>query len=329
MSELHNIAKQMVSKGILAADESVGTMDKRLESVGAEKSKKNRVTWRRILAETEDLQELVSGVILSDDIVRYREGELPKNWMINKFADKGIIPGIKVDKGAKPLANFTREKVTEGLDGLRERLAEYASMGLKFAKWRAVLTAIPSVACVQANTHALARYAALVQEAGMVPIVEPEVLMDGGHDIEVSRTATEAALTATFAALHWQDVDLKGIVLKPNMVLNGYDLGNDPQDVAKYTLDVLYDCVPASVPGIAFLSGGQPDQDAVDNLKAMNNRNHPWRLTFSYGRGIQGQALRAWEGKDEYTKAAQQVLLSRAKLCHNASRGLPCPIPRD
>jgi fructose-bisphosphate aldolase class I len=325
MNELHITANNMVKHGILAADESAGTMDKRLESIGVEQTEQNRIRWRQILASTEDLEEFVSGVILSDDMVK-----LPlRKGFVEQFAEKGIIPGIKVDKGAKELANFNRERVTEGLDGLRERLAEYAAMGLKFAKWRAVLTPIPSVACVQANAHALARYAALCQEAGLVPIVEPEVLMNGGHNIEVSRQATEAALTATFAALHWQDVDLKGIVLKPNMVLNGYDVGNDPEVVARNTLSVLYDCVPASVPGIAFLSGGQPDVDAVDNLKAMNSQRHPWRLTFSYGRGIQGQALRAWDGKEENIKVAQTTLMDRALKCHNASHGLPCQIPKD
>ena len=309
MSNLHKIAFDMLENGILAADESVGTMNKRLGSIGAHQTEANRFEWRRILASTPDLEMYISAVILSDDMVNHTTPDKIKGLqsadafivpasrsLIKTFADKGIIPGIKVDKGAKTLANFEREKVTEGLDGLRERLKEYSDMGLKFAKWRAVLDVIPSVACVQANAQALARYAALVQEAGMVPIVEPEVLMDGGHDIEVARQATEAALHATFDALHWQGVDLEGIVLKPNMVMNGYERGNNSDQVAKYTLKTLLDCVPASVAGIAFLSGGQPDSDAVENLRAMNVEGLPWRITFSYGRALQGPALRTWGG---------------------------------
>lgn len=309
-----DIARQMISKGILAADESVGTMNKRLESIKAEPSEANRQKWREILAATPNISKHVSAVILSDDIVQKDIHE--------KFVAKGIVPGIKVDKGAKTLANFPREKVTEGLDGLRERLNEYSQMGLKFAKWRAVLTVIPSVACVQANAHALARYAALVQEAGMVPIVEPEVLMDGAHDIEVAREATEAALHATFDGLHWQGVDLRAIVLKPNMVMYGYNKdGHHQEEVVKATLETLYKCVPASVPGIAFLSGGQPDMDAVAHLRLMNLQKRPWRLTFSYGRALQGSALRKWGGKPENEDAAKQELLNRAYACHEASLG--------
>ena len=313
MSDLLNrIAETMVSKGILAADESVGTMNKRLESVGLEQTEENRFAWRRILSET-NLGSDISAVILSDDIVCEKR-------IVSNFLDQGIVPGIKVDKGAKTLANFTREKVTEGLDGLRERMADYAKKGLVFAKWRAVLTPIPSVACIQANAHALARYAAIVQEAGMVPIVEPEVLMDGPHDIEVSQTATEAALKATFDALHWQGVDLTEVVLKPNMVMHGYEKGNDSGEVASKTLETLYKCVPAAVPGVAFLSGGQPDSAAIENLYAMNyEQHHPWRITFSYGRALQGLPLKFWgEGKLE---EAQSSLQGRAADCHAASVG--------
>lgn len=312
---IRDIAKQMISKGILAADESAGTMNKRLESIDTTPTAKGRWEWRQILASTEGLEKFISGVILSDDIVRTTAGG---TGVHEQFAEKGIIPGIKVDKGAKMLANFGREKVTEGLDGLRERLAEYAAMGLKFAKWRAVLDVIPSVACVQANAHALARYAALCQEAGLVPIVEPEVLMDGGHDIQFASVATQAALHATFDALHWQGVDLEGIVLKPNMVMNGYEKGNDCTEVAVQTLKVLSDCVPVSVPGIAFLSGGQPDDEAVENLRQMNVEGLPWRITYSYGRALQGPALREWAGNLENVGSAQEVLLSRAKEVFDA-----------
>ncbi len=334
MSELHKIANDMLENGILAADESVGTMNKRLQSIGAEQTERNRFEWRKILASTPDLEMYVSAVILSDDMVNHSTPDKIKGlesavaevvpasrFLIKTFSDKGIIPGIKVDKGAKVLAGFPREKVTEGLDGLRERLKEYADMGLKFAKWRAVLSVIPSVACVQANAHALARYAALCQEAGLVPIVEPEVLMEGEHRIGVARTATEAILHATFDALHWQGVDLKGIILKPNMVMHGYNrkrlLGTN-MEVAKTTLDVLENCVPASVPGIAFLSGGQPDEDAVEHLHQMNVEGLPWRITFSYGRALQGPALRTWSGKDTNRAAAQNVLFSRAEEVYDA-----------
>jgi len=324
MSKLHELAKAILEKGILAADESAGTMNKRLESIDVAPTEKakGRLEWRQILATTENLEKYISGVILSDDIVRTTAGGIGVHEV---FAEKSIIPGIKVDAGAKVLANYPREKVTEGLDGLRERLAEYAAMGLKFAKWRAVLDVIPSVACVQANAHALARYAALCQEAGLVPIVEPEVLMDGGHHIEVARTATEAALHATFDALHWQGVDLRGIILKPNMVLWGYDheVAQVPgegkfAEAADYTLGTLYNCVPASVPGIAFLSGGQPDDSAVKHLRLMNATCHPWRITYSYGRALQGPALREWAGNPENVESAQEVLLSRSKEVFDA-----------
>ena len=314
---LRETARQMVSKGILAADESERTMNKRFKAVGVEESFGMRLEWRRVLATCEGLEEYVSGVILPDEIIR-------KADIHGMFAKKGILPGIKVDKGTVPLANYQNETITEGLDGLRQRAEEYVKMGMKFAKWRAVLSPMPSVAAVQANAHALARYAAICQEAGLVPIVEPEVLMDGQHHIEMAAEATAAILLATFSQLHWQDVDLEAIVLKPNMVMYGYDQKkNNHKEVAQATLKVMKKCVPAAVPGIAFLSGGQDDESAVQHLHWMNYIEHlPWRVTFSYGRALQAEALKEWANKAQTDSVAHKVLRCRAMNCFNASSGL-------
>ena len=244
--------------------------------------------------------------------------------------DLGVIPGIKVDKGAKELASHFGEKVTEGLDGLRDRLVEYYRLGARFAKWRAVITigdgGIPTETCIHVNAHALARYAALCQEADIVPIVEPEILMDGSHTIEDSFVITEEVLHSTFYELYSQDVLLEGMVLKPNMVLSGYECSEKAsvEDVAELTVTVLKRCVPSAVPGIAFLSGGQSDEDATAHLNAMNQilgENSPWNLTYSYGRALQAPALKTWEGKEEHVSAAQDAFYKRAKLNSLATKG--------
>ena len=305
-------------KGILAADESDGTIKKRFDTIQVESTEENRRAYRDFLFTTPGMEENISGVILFDETIRQTSADgtpFPK-----LLDDKGVIPGIKVDKGAKPLALAEGETVTEGLDGLRDRLAEYVDLGARFAKWRATYSIgehLPSEYCVWVNAHALARYSALCQEAGLVPIVEPEVLQDGTHTIEESAKATGRVLLAVYQELHDQRVDFAGTLLKPNMVLSGYEADSRAgiDEVADATLEVLYKHVPAAVPGIVFLSGGQSDEDATAHLNAMNARGpHPWELSFSFGRALQAPALKAWRGDDANVQAAQEAFAHRARM---------------
>jgi len=323
--ELHATAREMVApgKGILAADESTGTIAKRFKSIDVESTQDTRRAYREMLFTAPDLGEHISGVILYDETIRQSSaGGVP---FVEVLRQGGMIPGIKVDTGAKALAGFPGETVTEGLDGLRERLAEYREMGARFAKWRAVIAVgagIPTDPAIRANAHALARYAALCQEAGLVPMVEPEVLMDGDHAIEAHGVATERTLAAVFDELFAQRVDLPGIILKTNMVLSGKDAAAQAgvKEVAEATLRCLRATVPAAVPGIAFLSGGQDDVPATVHLDAMNRMGpNPWALSFSYGRALQAPALKAWGGKPENLGAAQEALLHRSR-CNGAAR---------
>jgi fructose-bisphosphate aldolase, class I len=330
-NELHETAEALVAegKGILAADESTGTIKKRFDSIQVESTEENRRAYRELLFTTEGAEEFISGVILYDETIR--QGTSDGTPFPKLLASRGIIPGIKVDTGAKPLALAEGETVTEGLDGLRERLAEYREFGARFAKWRATYSIDahrPSEYCVWVNAHALARYAALCQEAGLVPIVEPEVLMDGDHDIHSSAKTTGRVLNGVYTELHDQRVDLYGTLLKPNMVLSGYDASSRAgvDEVAEASLDEYYRHVPAAVPGIVFLSGGQTDEDATAHLNAMNARGpHPWQLSFSYGRALQASALKAWLGKPENVEAAQRAFYHRAKMNGAARSGLYAP----
>jgi fructose-bisphosphate aldolase class I len=331
MTELESIARALVAegKGILAADESGGTIKKRFDSIGVESTEDTRRAYRDLLFTTEGVEEYVSGVILFDETIR-QSG--PDGTPFPKLLEsKGVIPGIKVDQGAQPLALAPGETVTEGLDGLRGRLEEYRGLGARFAKWRATYSIDadkPSEYCVWTNAHALARYAALCQEAGLVPIVEPEVLMDGAHSIDESARATGRALQAVYTELHDQRIDYRGTLLKPNMVLSGYSASSRAgvDEVAERTLEVLVKHVPAGVPGIVFLSGGQTDEDATAHLNAMNARGpHPWQLSFSYGRALQAPALKAWGGKPENVEAAQRAYYHRAKLNGAARTGVYAP----
>jgi fructose-bisphosphate aldolase class I len=329
--KLHETAQAIVAegKGILAADESDSTIKKRFDSIGVESTEENRRAYRELLFTTEGVEEYISGVILFDETIRQSSSDgtpFPK-----LLESKGVIPGIKVDRGAHPLALAEGETVTEGLDGLRDRLTEYRELGARFAKWRAVISIgkeIPSEYCLWTNAHALARYAALSQEAGLVPIVEPEVLMDGDHTIERSFTVTSHTLHAVFTELRDQRVHPEGILLKPNMVLSGY--ANPEQasheEVAAETVRCFKRHVPAAVPGIVFLSGGQSDEDATANLNAMNATGpHPWQLSFSYGRALQAPALKAWLGKEENVEAAQRAYYHRAKMNSAARTGMYAP----
>jgi fructose-bisphosphate aldolase class I len=331
MTELETTARALVAegKGILAADESDGTIKKRFDSIGVESTEETRRAYRELLFTTAGVEEFISGVILYDETIRQSSADgtpFPK-----LLASKGIIPGIKVDKGAKPLALAEGETITEGLDGLRDRLGEYRELGARFAKWRATYSIgndRPSEYCVWTNANTLARYAALCEEAGLVPIVEPEVLMDGTHSIDESAKATGRVLQAVYTELHDQRIDYRGTLLKPNMVLSGYQAKNRAgvDEVADATLDVLYRHVPAAVPGIVFLSGGQTDEDATAHLNAMNKRGpHPWQLSFSYGRALQAPALKAWAGKPENVEAAQRAFYHRAKLNSAARTGMYAP----
>ena len=325
---LTKTAQALVSpgKGILAADESGGTIKKRFDSIGVESTEDNRRAYRELLFTTDGAEEFISGVILYDETIRQSSADgtpFPK-----LLADRGIIPGIKVDTGAKPLAMAeSGETVTEGLDGLRERLAEYRELGARFAKWRATYTitdALPSLLAYDVNAHALARYAALCQEADIVPIVEPEVMMEGAHSVERSFVVTSAALDALYNELFAQRVHLEGTLLKPNMVLSGYDAKQQATDadVAHFTLACFRRCVPAAVPGIVFLSGGQSDEQATSRLNEMNKAGpHPWQLSFSYGRALQAPALKAWKGEPANVPAAQKAFAHRARLNSSARSG--------
>ena len=330
-TELHENAKALVAegKGILAADESTSTIKKRFDSIDLESTEDTRRAYRELLFTTPGVEEYISGVILYDETIRQSASDgtpFPK-----LLADRGIIPGIKVDLGAKPLALAEGETVTEGLDGLRERFAEYYELGARFSKWRATYSIDaqrPSEYCVWTNAHTLGRYAALSQEAGIVPIVEPEVLMDGDHSIERASKATGRAQQALFTELHDQRVDLYGTLLKPNMVLSGYEAGDRAgvNEVAEATLDVLTRHVPAAVPGIVFLSGGQTDEDATAHLNAMNSRGPlPWELSFSYGRALQAPAIKAWGGDPANVEEAQKAYYRRAKFNSAARAGSYAP----
>jgi fructose-bisphosphate aldolase class I len=332
--ELVMTAKAMVAKGkgILAADESTGTIEKRFDSIGVKNAEDNRRAYRDMLFTSSGIGDHISGVILYDETLRQRA--LNGTPFPELLASQGIIPGIKVDAGAKPLAFCKGETVTEGLDGLAKRCAEYYKLGARFAKWRAVITigaagahgpaAIPSATCIWANAHALARYAAICQEQGLVPIVEPEVLMDGAHTIEQCHEITEWTLNAVFDALYNQRVALEHMVLKPSMVISGKDCAAQAgvKEVAERTLAVLKRTVPAAVPGIAFLSGGQGDALATAHLDAMNRLGGgPWTLSFSYGRALQQASLKAWKGQQANVPAAQSAFMHRARLNGLASMG--------
>ena len=318
-TSLVDIANAMVQKGkgILAADESTPTCKKRFDSINVESTEENRNKYRDMLFTSDGIENYISGVILFDETVRQStvEGSVPFPDYLTKL---GILPGIKVDKGAKQLANTEDEKITEGLDGLRDRLKEYYELGARFTKWRAVITigeSMPTAYCMSTNAHALARYAALCQEQGLVPIVEPEILMDGTHTIEESYQLTTETLYNVFYELVSQGVELEGMVLKPNMVLSGYDCSYqaDIEEVAEKTINCLSANVPTEVPGIAFLSGGQSDDLATLHLNEMNKYETDWNLTFSYGRALQQPALKAWHGKKENTTFAQEEFIKRAE----------------
>ncbi|QHS09644.1 class I fructose-bisphosphate aldolase [Sinimarinibacterium sp. NLF-5-8] len=322
---LNQTAKAMVAdgRGILAADESTGTIQKRLSSINVENTEAHRQTYRDMLFTTPGFEQHTSGVILFEETLFQKA--LDGTPFPQLLASKGVIPGIKVDKGAKALPGAPGELVTEGLDGLRERLAKYHEAGARFAKWRAVITigdGIPSDYCIHTNAHALARYAALCQEAGIVPIVEPEVLMDADNTLEVCEDVTRRTLEAVFIELDKQRVLLEGMILKPNMVISGKKCAvqADRQTVAEATVRTLKRHVPAAVPGIAFLSGGQSDIDATAHLDAMNKiGNLPWKLTFSYGRALQAAALKAWGGSD--VDAGRKAHLHRAHMNGLAAAG--------
>jgi fructose-bisphosphate aldolase class I len=316
-------------KGILAADESTGTIEKRLKSIEVESTEENRRAYREMLFTTAGIGDHISGVILFDETIRQstRDG-VPFTKVLR---DAGVIPGIKVDKGAKALAGAEGEKVTEGLDGLRERLMEYRDLGAKFTKWRAVIDIgrdRPSAYCIHVNAHALARYAALSQEAGLVPIVEPEVLMDGPHTIDRCYEVTEATLEAVFNELFSQRVVYERMLLKPNMVISGNECSEQasPKQVAEATIRCFRSVVPAAVPGIVFLSGGQSDEQATANLNAINAGGpHPWQLSFSYGRALQAPSLKAWRGDEANVRAGQDALAHRARLNGAARDGSYTP----
>ncbi len=325
---LKNTAKKMVApgKGILAADESSGTIKKRFDGVGVEDNEENRRQYRQTLLTTEGLEQYISGIILFDETIRQKSDDgTPFSEVLSK---KGILPGIKVDAGTKDLALHPGEKATEGLDKLRERLAEYKKLGARFAKWRAVITigdGIPTEACVNANAHAMARYAALCQEVDIVPIVEPEVLMDGNHTVERSFEVSEETLEETFEELSRQHVSLEGTILKASMVIAGKKAPKQSsiEEVADSTVRCLTAEVPKELAGIVFLSGGQSDERATENLNKMNQLgSHPWPLSFSYGRALQNPVLKIWaENKQENVAKAQTALLFRSKMCGLATLG--------
>ncbi len=327
--QLIDTAKRLVAddKGLLAMDESNPTCNKRFAKLGIPQTEEFRRAYRELIVTAPGLGESISGAILYDETIRQQKKD--GTPFVKAIADAGIIPGIKVDAGAPDMAAHPGEKTTEGLDGLRERLAEYFQMGARFAKWRAVITIgdeIPSRSCIEANAHALARYAALCQEAGLVPIVEPEVLMDGEHTLERCREVTEEVLRTVFNQLNSQRVMLEGMILKPNMVLPGLACPKQESvdEVADATVNSLLRTVPAAVPGVAFLSGGQTSELASARLNAMNVRfksRLPWALTFSFSRAIQQPALEIWRGQEANVKASQQALLHRAKCNRAARRG--------
>jgi fructose-bisphosphate aldolase class I len=323
---LHETAEAIVAdhKGILAADESTGTIKKRFDSIGVESIEESRRAYRNLLFTAPGMEDFIGGVIMYDETIRQRADD--GTPFPEVLASKGAIPGIKTDTGAHDLAGFPGEKVTEGLDGLRARSAEYAELGARFAKWRAVITigdGIPTDTCLRANAEALARYAALSQEAGIVPIVEPEVLMDGDHTLETCWEVTTRTLYETFAALYEHGVDLQGTLLKPNMVISGKDCPEQAsaERIAEATVDCFRGVVPAAIPGIVFLSGGQSEVEATGNLNAINKIGGPWALSYSYGRALQQSALKTWGGDASNTEAAQAAFLHRARMNSLAAAG--------
>jgi len=326
LEELNKIANKMTAPGtgILAADESSGTIKKRFDSIGVQSTETNRRDWRELLFRTQPaMTDYIGGVILFDETLRQSSDD--GTPLVKLIEDSGAIPGIKVDAGAQDMAAFSGEKITAGLDGLRNRMSEYYELGARFAKWRAVIEiddVRPSNACVTANCHALARYAAICQEAQIVPIVEPEVLMDGAHSVDRCAEVTIAGLKTLFMELHTQGVALEGIILKPNMAISGKKCADQAcvDEVAEKTVAALKAAVPASVPGIAFLSGGQSDLEATAHLNAMNaGFDLPWNLTFSYGRALQAAPLAAWAGSD--VAAGQAAFAHRAHMNGLASKG--------
>jgi fructose-bisphosphate aldolase, class I len=328
---LNEIAKQLVSsgKGILAADESNGTAGKRLATIGVENTEDNRRRYRQTLFTVPGMGDYISGVILYDETIRQKtEDGTP---FVEVMKQNNIFPGIKVDTGAKELAGSKQEKITEGLDGLRDRLKEYFELGARFTKWRAVIKIdetndLPTDYCIQVNSHALARYAALAQEAGLVPIVEPEVLMEGNHTIEKCYEVTKKTHNRVFEELKMQKVALDGMLLKPNMIISALDCPQqaDAQKVAQMTVECFKETVPVEVPGIVFLSGGQSEVQACENLDAMNkmaDHGH-WELSFSYGRALQATTLKTWAGKEENVATAREAFIKRAKLTSAARTGI-------
>ena len=330
LKNLEAVAEAMVipGKGILAADESTGTIGSRLSQINTESSSETRNAYRDLLFSADGIEEYISGVIMYDETLRQSSLSDGKPYP-EYLSEKGILPGIKVDTGAHDLPGSEGEKITQGLDGLSDRLKEYRGMGARFAKWRAVINITednPSGYCISTNAHALARYAGLCQANDIVPIVEPEILMDGDHDIDDSFVVTEEVLHTVFFELYSQGVQYEQMILKPNMVLSGYDANDRAgiDEVADATLQCFLRTVPAAVPGIAFLSGGQSDEDATAHLNRMNQilgENKPWNLSFSYGRALQQPALKAWLGKSENVTAAQDALINRAKLNSLATVG--------
>lgn len=330
---LSAIASQLMAdkKGLLAMDESTATCNKRFKAEGIPETEEYRRRYRELIVTTSGLEEYISGAILFDETIKQRTdtGDL----FIDILIKKGIIPGIKVDAGTVPMAGFTGEKITEGLDGLRERLIMYEKLGARFAKWRAVINIgpnIPTTTCIKTNADTLARYAALCQEAGLVPMVEPEVLMEGNHSMEKCAEITTEVLHAVFNSLYHHRVNLEGIILKPNMVLPGsnHSIQNTTEEIAKATITCMLNCVPATVPGIAFLSGGQPALLATERLNTMHqlfDERLPWTLTFSFSRALQQPAMEIWKGDDTNKTAAQQSLLHRAACNHAACSGTYAP----
>ena len=328
LDNLMTVAKAMVAdnKGLLAADESTGTITKRFDTINVDSTEDSRRDYRELLFRTAGIGRYISGVILYDETIRQSAADGTR--LVDLMNKEGVIPGIKVDAGAKPLAGSESETITEGLDGLSDRVAEYVSLGAKFAKWRAVIkisAGVPTGYAIHTNTHALARYAKICQEGGLVPIVEPEVLMDGDHDLNMCQQVTEETLNSVFGELYAQEVALEGMILKPNMVISGLDAKTraDFDEVADETVNTLLRCVPAAVPGIMFLSGGQSEIDATMHLNVMNTkyRNLPWKLSYSYGRALQASALKAWLGDTANIVAAQDALMSRASLNSAACAG--------
>ncbi|MBI1210498.1 MAG: fructose-bisphosphate aldolase class I [Alphaproteobacteria bacterium] len=320
IADLEKIAHQMVTpgKGILAADESSGTIKKRFDAIGVESTENSRRDYREFMFRTPAMREFISGVILYDETIWQDAAD--GTPLVKLIADAGAVPGIKVDEGTEPLPGSPKELITKGLDRLSTRLPKYHERGARFAKWRAVIDiapGIPSYNALHANTHALARYAALCQQANIVPIVEPEVLMDGDHDIDTCYKVTEWVLKETFQELYYANVKLEGMILKPNMAIAGKKSAKraSVQEVAEKTVKLLKECVPSAVPGVAFLSGGQSDEEATAHLDAMNKiGNLPWKLTFSYGRALQAAPQKAWSGKKENVKAGQAAFAHRARM---------------